>query len=321
VWEALTANPGATVAVIADTAGVSKSAARKALTALAAGGHATRTAGGREGGKRTPDAWHATTPTTPVTPSEVTDSAPAGDSEPASDEIVEAEAGATADGETSAASAETAPADTHTEPPAEEAGGDQTDPAADTTPDPTSEDATPETAGGEETGDPADTAGEAGPAGEGEQGEDPWDPELLGEAINAVLDMGSLIGSVMDALGAGDRQTAVEKIEAVYSGSGRTRRLVRAAATGRRRTASDRPKSAPGELRGKVEAHLAEYPGQEFTPHQIGKAIGHSSGAVANALDRLVEFGTAVETSERPRRFTAAPSTAEATGALRGATA
>lgn len=65
---------------------------------------------------------------------------------------------------------------------------------------------------------------------------------------------------------------------------------------------------APGALSGMVEDFLREHPGQEFGPVEIAKALGgKSSGAVSNALDKLVVNGTAVKTSDRPKRFALAP--------------
>jgi hypothetical protein len=51
-----------------------------------------------------------------------------------------------------------------------------------------------------------------------------------------------------------------------------------------------------------VEDYLAETPG-EHSPVEIGKVLGCSSGAIANALESLVESGDAVRTSDRPRRY------------------
>jgi hypothetical protein len=62
--------------------------------------------------------------------------------------------------------------------------------------------------------------------------------------------------------------------------------------------------------------HLTTHPDPAFTPHGIGKAIGLSAGAVANALDRLALLGQAVETCDRPRRFTAAAGTEPAAGTV-----
>ncbi|MFV2179833.1 MarR family transcriptional regulator [Actinomadura sp. LOL_016] len=62
VWDALTANPGATVAAIGVLAGVSKSLAARTLASLEGEGRAVRERGGRDGGKRLPDAWTAAVP-------------------------------------------------------------------------------------------------------------------------------------------------------------------------------------------------------------------------------------------------------------------
>jgi hypothetical protein len=54
-----------------------------------------------------------------------------------------------------------------------------------------------------------------------------------------------------------------------------------------------------------VRGHLAAYPDAEFTPHAIGRVLGRSSGAVANALDRLTALGQAQLTGEHPRKYKA----------------
>jgi hypothetical protein len=67
----------------------------------------------------------------------------------------------------------------------------------------------------------------------------------------------------------------------------------------------------PGGLRGLVEDWLRDHPRDEFSPSAIGKALGRSSGAVANALDKLVADGYATQTCDKPKRFTAAKTTPE----------
>lgn len=58
-----------------------------------------------------------------------------------------------------------------------------------------------------------------------------------------------------------------------------------------------------GELAGMVLAHLRAKP-SEHSPTAVAKALGgRSSGAVGNALDRLVAGGEAVQTSPAPRRY------------------
>jgi len=73
---------------------------------------------------------------------------------------------------------------------------------------------------------------------------------------------------------------------------------------------------APGALRGMVEDYLRDHPDDEFGPTSIAKALGgKSSGAVSNALDKLVLDGTAMRTRDKPRRFRLAPSEQEPTPA------
>ena len=64
-----------------------------------------------------------------------------------------------------------------------------------------------------------------------------------------------------------------------------------------------------GGLRGMVEDHLSEHPFDDFSPSQVAKALGRSSGAVANALERLVDTGAAVQSSQAPRRYQHRPDT------------
>lgn len=57
-----------------------------------------------------------------------------------------------------------------------------------------------------------------------------------------------------------------------------------------------------GEL---VEKHMKAHPGEELSPSQVAKALGRSSGAVSNALDRLKVGGVVKRTSDKPRRYAA----------------
>lgn len=69
-----------------------------------------------------------------------------------------------------------------------------------------------------------------------------------------------------------------------------------------RRNRSGSTRLPKGALRGQVEDYLAENPG-DHSPVEIGQVLGRSSGAVANALETLVELGDAVRTGERPKRY------------------
>jgi len=67
---------------------------------------------------------------------------------------------------------------------------------------------------------------------------------------------------------------------------------------------------APGALRGMVEDYLRDNSG-EFSPNAIGKALNRSSGAVHNALEKLVESGYAARTSGKPKKYSLAPTATE----------
>ncbi|MFR9774341.1 hypothetical protein [Nocardia sp. SC052] len=60
---------------------------------------------------------------------------------------------------------------------------------------------------------------------------------------------------------------------------------------------------ASGALRGLVEQWLHDHAGEEFTPHQIGKALGRSAGAVHNALVSLTKSEISRQTCAAPKRF------------------
>ena len=71
-------------------------------------------------------------------------------------------------------------------------------------------------------------------------------------------------------------------------------------------TNDDTPKSsrlAKGALRGMVEDFLRDHAGQDLSPSKIGKDLNRSAGAVHNALEKLVDAGYAVRTSDKPKRF------------------
>ncbi len=78
---------------------------------------------------------------------------------------------------------------------------------------------------------------------------------------------------------------------------------------GARAVTTDRgPRLAPGALHGMVEDYLRDHPDEEFGPTKIGHELGRSTGAVGNALERLVTAGYAVRTNDRPKRYALATS-------------
>ena len=59
-----------------------------------------------------------------------------------------------------------------------------------------------------------------------------------------------------------------------------------------------------GELRDLVVEHLRAHPG-EVSPAQLSRVLGHSAGAIGNALEKLSDAGQVVRTSDHPRRYSA----------------
>ncbi|GAB7031265.1 hypothetical protein AB0G35_11200 [Streptomyces sp. NPDC021749] len=70
---------------------------------------------------------------------------------------------------------------------------------------------------------------------------------------------------------------------------------------------------APGALRQMVIDHLRAHPAEAFTATRISRIIEKSSGAIANALDKLASQGIATQVNDRPRRFQLANSTVNTT--------
>ena len=58
-----------------------------------------------------------------------------------------------------------------------------------------------------------------------------------------------------------------------------------------------------GKLREIVLDHFRAHPKEELTPFVLGRRLGRSSGAVANAAEKLVADGAIVQTSQKPRRY------------------
>ncbi|MGW2651629.1 hypothetical protein ACWC2T_43860 [Streptomyces sp. NPDC001393] len=65
----------------------------------------------------------------------------------------------------------------------------------------------------------------------------------------------------------------------------------------------ERKRLAPGALRQLVIDHLRAHPDEAFTATRISRVIEKSSGAIANALDKLVKEGIAKRVSDRPRTY------------------
>jgi hypothetical protein len=309
VQAALAANPdGATAAAIADAAGISRTAAREALTGLETVGAAARTKGGRPG---IADTWRPAVTVTASSPPEA-----AGATGPLDT--------AGADGDSAAA--EPAGRDEATAEPAvgrepgqdlRRATGQPLDsPAGDAQDGPGDQDTAP---GPGEDG----TAGPAAPgdadnrqqADGGDGAEASPDPAVLAETNEHTAQIQHAAAGVATALSGGDLRAALAGIEEICERAGQARRALKAATSGRKA-----PAVKPGALRELVAAHLRDHPGKNFTPHQIGKVLSRSSGAVANALDRLVGLGEAELATEKPRSFRLAATASPPVGRQAGTT-
>jgi predicted transcriptional regulator len=62
-----------------------------------------------------------------------------------------------------------------------------------------------------------------------------------------------------------------------------------------------------GALREMVVDHLREHPGEDLSPTALGKALARSSGAIANACEKLAADGVVTKTSQKPRRYRFGP--------------
>ena len=63
------------------------------------------------------------------------------------------------------------------------------------------------------------------------------------------------------------------------------------------------PRPGPGRCATWSREHLRKFPDTAFTPHQVGKVLTRSAGAVANALDKLTALGTAQMITDKPRTY------------------
>ena len=155
-----------------------------------------------------------------------------------------------------------------------------------------------------DVGQPAPVpAGGTAKGGEAEVGTAPGPySAVTAEAEGTVLAIAKAADEASKALAAGDLDAALEHLDVVREQAACGRRAVKAAASGRRATAT-----RPGALRGLVEDHLRKFPDAAFTPHQVGKVLTRSAGAVANALDKLVSLGVAQMVTDKPRTYRLAP--------------
>ena len=305
VSAALAANPGSTVAAIADAAGTGKPAARAALLEMEKAGTATRIKGDRPG---ISDTWTLASPaldgSSPAADPEAgQDGQPGDDPAGSPDRAAEDEtAGGTGHDGTAEAGDPAAPALETTEAESHEAPAEADH--EDAVPDEQDGEAEP---GSDPDGGDAPDDEDAPADADGESGDEP-DPalvtDLIGhlDQIRAAADAAELVLTA-----SGDLKTVLPGLDEIAEQAAQARRALKAATGGRKA-----PAVRPGGLRDKVLAHLVAHPDGEFTPHEIHKVNGHSSGAIANALETLVKLGQAEVASEKPRKFRLAAQPADA---------
>jgi hypothetical protein len=295
VWAALTAEPGGSATGIGAAAGLSRMMAGKILNDFEADGRARREPGVSDGGKgRVADRWFPITPA----PAATADTAPAAD----------ADAPAPAPEVPDTPDVDAAPAP---EAEAVPSGIDSADPAP----------------ADELTDDEADPAEEAASQVPGEvdvdaDGDEPESEPVADDPVWArasadLAELAELFSGVISAKAEGNMVMALGSLEMAMTRVNAVHRTARAALIGISAPARPVPGARPGGgggagiggsvrsggLRDLVHGHLVEFPDKDFTPYEISRALDRSSGAVANALDRLVQLGDAVLMCERPRRY------------------
>ena len=327
VHAALAASPGATTAVIAGAAATGKPAARDVLLAMEKAGTATRARGGKPG---IPDTWTLAD----VTPDSAGPAADPEDEQGDQPDDSPAGSGLTGAGEDETAGQAVHDGGAGTAGPGQQDGdaGDGTSAA----PEPgteqpgTHDDAT---AGGDrEDTVPGEQDGEAGPDSSDPQDPDDGgvphhedadangeasvpDPALVTEIAGRIAQIKTAADAAATVLaGDGNLRAALAGLDEIAEQAAQARRSLKAALGGRKT-----PAARPGGLRNKVLAHLEAHPDGAFTPHEIHKVLGNSSGAIANALDTLVKLGEAELATDKPRRFRRAAKPAVAAPGADGA--
>ena len=315
VYAALAANPGSTVAVIADAAETGKPAARDVLLAMETAGTATRVKGGKPG---IPDTWTLAEPAPdgtgpeagpedeqPGQPDEGLDGSPdgAGEDEIAAgaeqDRTAETGDPAPEDGDDAEAGTSAAPGPETEQPEPDDAAPAEVDHEDAVSGEPDDDEATPDSGGPQDPDDRDAAHGEGTPKDAGGEAGDAPDPALVTEVAERIAQIKAAADAAAIVLtGGGDLRAALAGLDEIYEQAAQARRSLKAAIGGRKA-----PAARPGGLRDKVLAHLDAHPDGEFTPHEIHKVLDHSSGAIANALETLVKLGEAEVASEKPRRF------------------
>lgn len=321
----LDSESGMTAAEVVESSGLGRSTVTKALSTLHDAGLAVRQDGGFDGTRRIADHWFAAPGG--ATPAAATETEAAADA----DDLAEPAAlvDGTSDDSLAEAVSEVGPDDAAEEPSAlappeaEKSGDDigedaplnvQPEEASDPEPDTVSEtaekaedasgDRAPEEVRAQE--EPA-VADESGGPGLDESDEtrpeyqDSADDSAAGHAHEAT-DQAEPARGVASGCGS----SADPQPENADQGAGELDLDADDAASASGATAgkASGPRLGKGELKAQVEAHMRAHPDRSFTSTELHHLLNKSSGAIANACEKLVEEGKLfVAQEKKPRRF------------------
>jgi DNA-binding MarR family transcriptional regulator len=322
LWTALTRQPGATAAELADAAGIGRSTASKTLATFETNGLTRRHPGGFDNKRRLPDRWYTTDHTVPTDrtgpggdkPATTPHTGPhphtASDSDPTTNHTTEEPpTGQNPTGETTS---ETAVGENTNVPPEERepAVGEGPDDTPD--PDPAPARATvaeaPSSAAATTTCDRPQSAPGALRQTVLDHPRTHPTETLTATTISQAID-----GSSSTTTNATDKADVTEETvtavldkliadgRALRDGTGQDGMRYRSAeAAAAAAAAGKQPRRAPGQLRDRVLEFLRQRPGEEWGPTGLSRQLEASSGAISNALDRLATLGLVRRTSDKP---------------------
>ena len=92
-------------------------------------------------------------------------------------------------------------------------------------------------------------------------------------------EVASAAARAAEMLDGGDTAAALAAVDTICATAAQSRRVLKAAASGRKPRGTTSPAARPGQLRDLVAAHSPGHPDTDFTPHAIGRVLGRSSGA------------------------------------------
>jgi DNA-binding MarR family transcriptional regulator len=334
LWTALTRQPGATAAELADAAGIGRSTASKTLTTFETNGLTHRHPGGFDNKRRLPDRWYTTDHTVPTDRTEPADDKPATtphtephphtapDSDPTTNHTTEEPpTRQNPTGETtSETTSETAVGENNNVPPEERKPAVSEGPDNTPNPDPAPARATVAEAPSSATATTTCDKPQSAPGALRQTVLDHLRTHPT-ETFSATTISQAIDGSSSTTTNATDKADVTEEtVTAVLdkliadgralrngtSQDGVRYRSAEAPAATAAAAAGKQPRRAPGQLRDRVLEFLRQRPGEEWGPTGLSRQLEASSGAISNALDRLATLGLVRRTSDKPRRFTAA---------------